>query len=215
MNLSQVIIELRKQLAESAEREKRLVFERDAQYDETVSQIAKYGALLQTIEASAEREKRLREAAIDAVISLGALIGYHTPVYQNLRAALTPAAEGCTHTHLHRGYCPQCAAPTVNSTEKVWQLGQQYGVKNPVVNTVIEQRASLDWTAEAVKLLAGNGNISIDISAQPPVCQKHHTRMLLTVYPRPGGPDGNGWSCPECVEERNGYKSCASNGSGA
>src|ERR1035437_7108371 len=105
MNLSQVIIELRKQLAESAEREKRLVFERDAQYDETVSQIAKYGALLQTIEASAEREKRLREAAIDAVISLGALIGYHTPVYQNLRAALTPAAEGCTHTHLHRGYC--------------------------------------------------------------------------------------------------------------
>ncbi len=32
-----------------------------------------------------------------------------------------------------------------------------------------------------------------------PICQKHNEPMVLRFYTRPGGPPGNGWSCPKCA----------------
>ena len=36
----------------------------------------------------------------------------------------------------------------------------------------------------------------------PPYCVEHNCQMILSVYNRPGSPPGNGWSCPECANER-------------
>jgi hypothetical protein len=36
-----------------------------------------------------------------------------------------------------------------------------------------------------------------------PSCLKHsEQKMILNFYDRPGGPPGNGWVCPSCMNER-------------
>jgi hypothetical protein len=39
-------------------------------------------------------------------------------------------------------------------------------------------------------------------NSQPPVCNRHERQMVLCFWYRPGGPMGNGWSCPDCSKER-------------
>lgn len=43
--------------------------------------------------------------------------------------------------------------------------------------------------------------LSTGTGFSPPLCSKHLTQMVLSFYDRPGGPQGNGWSCPKCAEE--------------
>jgi hypothetical protein len=45
--------------------------------------------------------------------------------------------------------------------------------------------------------LVGNG-----YNHAPPRCSKHDEQMILYFYARPGGPDGNNWSCRSCTRQR-------------
>ena len=39
-------------------------------------------------------------------------------------------------------------------------------------------------------------------SSAPPKCHKHDKQMVLSLYDRPGGPQGNGRVCLRCIDER-------------
>lgn len=69
----------------------------------------------------------------------------------------------------------------------------------PVAASPMEEGAemnALELGAAIRRLgLAGSGSA-------PPVCPIHKCALVLSFYQRPGSPMGNGWSCPQCAQER-------------
>ena len=89
-------------------------------------------------------------------------------------------------------------------------------VDSEVATADLNQLAALGWTVKAAyagdriiveRELPQSGcfgskpAMTVNNSA-PPVCLKHGTPMVLSFYDRPGGPQGNGWACPICIDER-------------